>query len=410
MPFDEPLTPEQVELLRIIWRPLVMARDLRHQPDWPVWDYLQRSLYQTFPDLPDARDVVTSLPVVRDAIPTTGRSRDYGLLWHTGHMAMYPGPEDRVGLTIAGLVRLAEGQSNALALADALAEIIGDAARADAGQPPQPFSVLKPELPLADFTGNLAVPVRERPYGFPDRLVAEVLSYEYAPLPINPLDAETGHQLLLGRHSLHRYRQVRTASDYLACIDSAEAARQPPLRLSSPLTLLQTLDYLGLVLDRHAAWPPSLRFVSAPDLQSASAVTAQITSGSDYERALSGVWNLIGHLQTPEVPADQRGRFKDRTPGTIDRLAVWLEGCVVEPAGLARVQEAISVIRQVGRLRKEPQHASVSVRQAAHKARRRLGLDAVLQDYGAAWDVITDRLAGAFEVIRQEIAMATSPD
>lgn len=411
MLFDDPLTLEQIELLRLIWQPLVMAKDLGHEPDWPVWDYLQRSLYKTFPGLPDATEVVTSFPVVRDAIPTAGLPRQYSLIWHTGHMAMQPGLENRVGLTIAGLAKLSEHDANALLLADALASIIGAAAAADARQEPQPFSVLKPELPLTDLAGALATPVRERPYSFPVRLVAELLSHEYAPLTIHPLEADSGHQLHLGRNSLRRYRDVQTAAEYLACIAVAEAERQPSVRLTSPLTLLQTLDYLSLALAADAQWPSDLPFVQAPDLRSAAAVSAEVQGLSDYESALSGLWNLIGRLQVPPVPDElATRRFEGKQPGSLMRLEIWLQDRLGNTTALARARSALTVIRHVGRLRTEGQHASAEIRQRALAARRALGIPDVVSEYGLAWSLITDQLAGALEVIRQEVALAAVPD
>src|SRR4051812_43603000 len=105
---DEPLTDEQVELLRLIWWVPSSADQIKLGPDWPTWDFVQRSLYRRFPDIPDAATVLASLPRILDVDRVYGRSRSYGLAWHTGHMAMNPAPEDRLGLTILGMVRLAE--------------------------------------------------------------------------------------------------------------------------------------------------------------------------------------------------------------------------------------------------------------------------------------------------------------
>lgn len=408
MIFDDPLAEPQVELLRLAWRPIAAATDRGHAPDWPVWDYVERSLYRTFPALETATDLLTALPSVPASIP---RARPYGLLWHAGNVAIGPGREDRIGLTIAGLAVLARHGANTLPLADALASIIGAAAAADAALEPDPFTAIKVDVPLSNYTAGLSTPTRERRYSFPDRLVAEGLGQdrEYAPLSIHPIDAPEGHKILLGRTVLRPYRDVTTAADYLARINTVQETRAEPIRFTSPLTLVQTLDYLGYVLAADPNWPHGVRLTAAPDLQSATALVAEVQTRSEYEAALSALWNVVDQLHVPDVPPEVlKNRFGNSRPRSIGRLRYWLEQRLGDGPSLQRATAALDTIRRVGRLRTEPQHGSTTTRHEALRARRELGLADMVQDYHSTWAMLVDTVAGAFNVIREEVQHAAS--
>lgn len=406
MIFDEPLAEPQVELLRLVWRPIAEATDRGQHPDWPVWDYVERSLYRAFPTLETATDLLAALPSVPASIP---RARPYGLVWHAGNVAMGPGREDRIGLTIAGLTVLARHGAATLPLADALAGIIGAAAAADVALEPNPFAAVKVEVPLSNYTTGLAIPTRERRYSFPDRLVAEGLGQdrEYAPLSIHPIDAPEGHKVLLGRTVLRPYREVTTATDYLARIAVVHARHEDPVRFTSPLTLVQTLDYLSYVLTADPRWPDGLRLTATPDLQSVTALVAEVQTRSEYEAALSALWNVLDHLHVPDVPPEViKTRFGGSRPRSIGRLRYWLEQRLGAGASLQRAIVALDTIRRVGRLRAEPQHGSTTIRQEALDARRQLGLADMVQDYHSTWAVVLNTVAGAFDTVREEVQHA----
>ncbi|NEK60238.1 hypothetical protein GCU56_20480 [Geodermatophilus sabuli] len=401
---DEPLASVQLELLDLIWEPIGSAVNRGHDPDWPVWDFVRRSLLSRYPTLETAEEVLSSIPALAWGGPS--RSRRYGLVWHEGHIAMSPGKENRVGLTIAGLAMLARSGRNTGPLADALAAIIGTVAAADEALSPDPFEVVQADVPLSDYTASVATLSREQGYGFPDRLIADGLGNgrEYALIAINQIGRLLPLQVLLGRQSLRPFRYVRNADDYLTCIDTVEDSQREPVHYSSPLTLVQTLDYLGYVLAADPQWFGGPRLTVAPDLQSAASLGMPVTTRSEYESALSALWNVLAQLNVPAVPKDiLAARFHGKQPGSIGRLQSWLETRDADPASRERCMAALATVRQVGRLRTEPQHGSPQVRRQAVEARRRLGLPDVVHDYEAAWSRTLDVLAGAFNVIREEV-------
>lgn len=69
--------------------------------------------------------------------------------------------------------------------------------------------------------------------------------------------------------------------------------------------------------------------------------------------------------------------------------------------------QAITTIRKVRNVRVGTTHGSSSARAAATAANRYLGLPDVVSDYPFAWSIICARLAGAFDVIREEVQSAT---
>ena len=171
---------------------------------------------------------------------------------------------------------------------------------------------------------------------------------------------------------------------------------------------MQTLDYLGYVLAADPAWGGKQRLTQAPDLQSAAAFTAYVATRADYEAALSGVWNVVAQMTVPPIPTEvANDRYEGKQPGSIARLDFWLvQRLGADSAALDRVSAALQLVRAVGRVRTEPQHASAGARADAIKARQKLGLPEVVWDYSEAWALVCDRLAGAFDVIRQEVQAA----
>ena len=87
----QPLHPDQLKLVKAIWRGRIAAQD------WPVWQYVEMRLDQTS-DL-DAGSVLASLPRVSDSgnRPLGG----YGLTWLVDTSGP-PAPETRIALSVPG--------------------------------------------------------------------------------------------------------------------------------------------------------------------------------------------------------------------------------------------------------------------------------------------------------------------
>ncbi|MDQ2849811.1 MAG: hypothetical protein M3Y49_03595 [Actinomycetota bacterium] len=399
---SEHLTAEKVELLKIIWEPIPLSLSAVYPPGWPVWDYVSRRMHRTFPQLTDAKVVLQSLPTVR--VPTRF-NQDYGLVWTSHHSSVPPSPDERIGLTVAGLAALAQAGGVNENVPNELAVVIGQLADREDHLEPNPHEVVTSDVPLADYTQWFAQRQRERPYVVPDRVLADVLVHEYAPVGLLNVHDETGHQVQLGRISLRRYLGVASAQDYLIQIDEQDSAFET-ITYSSPLTLVQTFDYLAYVLAADPSWGPK-RLINAPDLQSAAAVSAAVSNRHEYETALSGLCTVIDQLGVPEISKARLDvEFNGQQPPSVNRLQDWLSQRLQGTDGLERAAGAMKVLRAVRENRKEAQHSSVRTRQSAMTSRPQLGIPEAISVWSAAWRTIQNQLAGALDVIRQEVQSA----
>jgi len=408
----QPLSALQVDLLKLVWAPIVNADMYDIEPAWPVWDFVSRELHRQHPELEDAAKVLDSLP--RLARAPRYRDHPYGLVWRSSPPTIRPGPAEQIGLSIAGLEALASVQQVLADEPNGLAVLIGLLAQREARLQAKPTEVARQDLPLESFTAGFKTATAGRRYRFPDREVAKLLAHEYAPVMVFPLEVESGHQVQLGQISLRQYRHVDSAAAYLDLVQDDAAAAAPQVFYQSPLTLVQTLDYLAYVLAADPQWPKGPRLTNAPDLQSAAAVSAVVTNQHEFETALSGLCTVIDQLAVPPVPpgtlaAQANDQQRTEVQATISRLHDWLSRRLRDGDQLARVNSAISVLRAVRTVRVEAQHRTSSTQDRAVKARRRLGLPDVVSDWSDAWNAIQSQLAGALDVIRQEVQAAPPP-
>jgi hypothetical protein len=407
-----PLTALQLDLLETVWWPAGRQEYTGRPTVWPVWDYVAQTLYANHPELDDAVEVLMSLP--RLELVTPLKSYPYGLIWRHSHPTMPPAPEHRVGLSIAGMAALAGAGKLRVEVPDAYAQIIAQLARSEAGNIATPDKVANLEMPLAAVTEGLRTASTDSPFVIPDHITAPLLTLEYAPIFVHPVDAEDGPATVtLGRARLRRFRNVASASDYLDVIDQAEAARAPaPPRYRSPLTLVSTFDYLGLVLAADPEWGVG-HLTNAPDLQSAAAVSATVSDQHDYQTALSGLCTVIDQLTVPPIPADEleqlpNDQARQAAQASVNRLERWLTRRVTDRGDLDRIAAALRTIRDVRALRVEGQHHAATTVRRATDARRRLGLPDTITDHPAAWQLVQDELAGALDVIRHEVQATAS--
>jgi len=404
------LAPLQVDLLKLVWEPIARADLWGTAADWPVWDYVSRELQRRHADLEDAAEVLDSLP--RLAMATPHRDHAYGLVWRSSPPSIAPSPGEVIGLSIAGFAALAAHQAMNVHIPNQLARLIAHLANQEARLTATPHQVAQQDVPLERFTAWFTTATIEKPFVVSDRAIAAVLQHEYAPTVVFPFNEDTGHQVQLGRVSLRRYRHVDTVTAYLEKVAEADAQRAQPARFVSPLTLVQTFDYLAYVLSADRLWPHGPRLTSAPDLQSAAAVSATVTGRHDFETGISGLCTVIDQLIVPPVPDAElatlaNDQARTEAQGTINRLDRWLQLRLHGTEGALRVKRAVGVLRDVRAVRVEAQHRSSPTQERAIKARRRLGLPDLISDWPEAWQTIQAQLAGALDVIRQEVQAAT---
>lgn len=383
------LEPVQLSLLNAIWEPVYKADSFNIDPAWPTWDFISRKVYATHPEVTDAFEVLQSLPKV-----ATGRVNmaSYGLVWWGGAVEGLPPRLDvSVGLTIAGLHALGR-ETFGRATADDLVDVVQKIALADAELSPKPREVIEGKHPLKHFTEHLRGTHMAKPFEFSDRLTMSVLRQEFTPIHVegDDLIAKSGAWL-------RSYVGVADSAQYLDVVNGKALAFHKPEELVSPLTLVQTLDYLTHVLLTHPKWPTGTRLVTAPDLESASLLGLPAVNRSDYDTRMTALFTVVDQFKVPEVEVEGK-----KVNGTMNRLTAWLEQSLDEPAKTEAIA-ALNVIRDARVLRNERQHSGLNSRAAAIAARGRFGLAPVTTDWAGAWDRVRVRVAAALDDIRRSV-------
>ena len=311
------------------------------------------------------------------------------------------------GLSIAGLLRLAEIRRDLVDFADGLAQMMASIAKAEIGLSPVRGGVAQDRVQLSVLTPLDAYTVRSLPslLVMTPLSIGQALQQEYMPASITP--TEDGGSVLLGWIRSRSFAGVSNAESYVARIaEETQHQRDVAAIVPSPFGLAQTLDYLSLVLEQHPDWGTATHLVDPPDLQSVVCLGQRAETVEDFQRYLGIVWNLINRLRVPKVPAEALDS-KRPAPPSLDRVAFWLETYVSEPL-TAPATAALRQIRDVGLLREGVAHNAARTRAEADAAAARLGIPTPILSGELAWATVQTRLADAFNTIREAIRPTAS--
>lgn len=398
------LLSEERQLLETIWDVAFSQRFLRagETGEWQTWDFVWRTISQEHPDFPDPEDVLQQLPQV--FVPNTAGQRRYGLVWLSqgsdSRQASF-----RTGLTVIGMLRMAEERQDVRQFADSFAKCIASIAIAEGKVAPQRNGVAEASEALATFDGWMPwfdSVSREKLVRLNEMAVGQVLQREYAPISMassGPGTFQINFNSILSRP----YVAMTSAGDYSTIIESSSLSvgDQNRVTIGSSLTLVQTLDYLSYVLDASLAWKGNGHLVGSPDLESAVKLGLGVSTKSDFESAVGAVWNIVGQLRAPSIPEPSLPKGESQ-PGSIGKLAYWLTTNLGEEWAEAAAF-AIKQIRDVGTMRQGFAHSSASVRAKSIAAQKRIGLPEFISDWSAAWQITQDYLASAFDAVRRAV-------
>ncbi len=397
------LGDEQNYLLKLLWDHICVTRPSGKGDLWPVWDHLARGLYQKFPTLENAADVLLGLPTIPCRRLSNGR---YGLVWRKDPRTPEPPPDERIGLSIAGFASLAANGAKSGWVADGLVDVIASLARQEEELPSSWNIPAKDDENLENVVGALAF-AREQPVPLSLGIIGPVLQREFATLSL--ADSGDNWTVILSHLQLRPYRSVNSAEQYLEMVCELASEWQPVTRHASPLTLVQTVDYLSYVLAADPLWGKG-GFVHAPDLQAASSLVSAVSNRHEFEAAMNGLCTVMDQLKTPAIPKNVvNDKYDGIQPASQARLEYWLKSRLAESDGLERVLEAMEDLRAARRIRVENAHSNTEKRKQAIRARRRLGLPELTADWTGAWETIRDRVAAAFDIIRQEVQIGPPP-
>jgi hypothetical protein len=395
-PLRRPLEPVELDLLETIWDPIS-----RETAPWPVWDYVSRTLYTGASEVHDAAAVLAALPTV-PAGPGAGEyAAPYGLVWRS-HAGPDVSGEEHVGLTIAGLVRLAERRAPLKVLADRLTGVISALAAAERDTFPDPLQAVRPQIPLDLLVRNVTVRTLDFLTPVPVQAVVDLLQHEHALIGIvhgaePPQASPTVY--------LRPYARLNGAEDYLDRIGLMTQRRQLPAPVRRGEELLQTLDYVSYVLAAHPSWKPAGRMAVVQDLETAAILAADAGNQVEFDHRLSALATLLDGLNTPEPTPEalQRHWTDPNAPKSLSRLEIWIKETLQDDARRRQALDAVKVIKAVKDLRNRGQHSGTGPRRKATQACGRLGIDEPIREPGQAWEIVRARVADAFDTIRREV-------
>lgn len=378
------LADTQLDLLETIWQPCADGLG------WPVWDYVARKLFRRAEPILEPGRLLGSLPRVARGIQLD----DYGLVWRSEWSPPAPRPDQRVGLTIAGLYALRHRDVRAGALGDAVAEAIGVAAGWERQLQPEVDREVTMNIELANYLPTWVKGTVARYADFLD-----VLQREWAPVQLRREDSGTASVTL--RMYLAPYYRVRDSADYLDIIRQDVVVRPRPVQ-ASPLLIAQMLDYLSLTLKNDRTWTAG-PILSKPNLRSAGVIVQPVLNDVDFRDRMSAFAILI---ETLAVPAPMTADGLDTQLKSLGRLQAWLDARLEDSVARGNARDAVGDLRAAIDLRVEGQHSGSGPQARAARARKRLGLPDVIFDWVDAWDLVRGRIVEALEVICREVRSA----
>lgn len=398
------LSPEQFRLLQTIIAPTVRyGRD--PNAGWPVWDYVRRSL--ELEGIRDADDLVDALPWI---VKPDGQP--YGLVWRSNRRASPRiQPAETVGLTIPGVHRVDPPTATKLAW------LVARYAAAEATLPLDPWTAATSRIEFADEAREVLVPsnppVANRT-NITLSAAGTLFMNEFIAITANTgrIDQSTGlsqMEVLIGASRFASFLGIESSGQYSDAVwqecEMATNRHDAP----SNLSLAATLDYLDLVLRDDSEWPRDVRLNSSVDLQSIEATTRQVQSKTEFESAVSALWNLISRLRAPAATAKELDEAGLASPGSINYLDIWLRRRLqddIKTRLTGRAGSAVRQVRSVGLIRQGFVHGSASTRAKSAAEFRALGLNPVLIDWSRAWHLLLVATASAFDAIREMVQHA----
>ncbi|TIH28778.1 hypothetical protein D4765_18240 [Subtercola vilae] len=393
------LSVDEQKLLATACQPFMIPSPRGGEPGWPVWDFVARTFSSESQSNLVPEDILAGLPV--GVAPDGGEP--YRLFWvRDGIRAGQPKDDSIFGLTVAGMHAVRSLVPRLGELADSLAAYIGALAAAELQLSPSPNEVAKWDAPLQDITVGTYLQGRPYPVTLKASVAAEVVRREYAPINVQ-ITSEAVTCQVRGR-SLRAFLGVNTAEQYLARAWHYQLPAQEPV-LASPMTLIQTIDYFGYVLEASALWRSSGggSVVRVRSLKSAASLSQSASTVEEFDNRISSLCTIIDHFALPDVPPEILKKRFSGQQGSLNSLTYFLERMVVDEPYSSSVKEALGKLRDVRHLRTAAQHDSERPRRQAAEARSRFGLAPIAVDWAGDWDAIRAHLANAFTSIIEAV-------
>jgi hypothetical protein len=364
--FDSP-TAEQRLVLDLV------AEIYLTRGDWPAWAWLEEEL---------ERQGHNGMAVYR----SFGRefSVGYSQVWPRRDPS--PSPQDRVGLTLAGLAHV----QLAIPLVQATLNLISALGTCRENVRLDPFAVERPKIPRSTI---LQGRVDSSLYG---AMVVQLLQKEPAAWHCQFNPPTEGWQEVELSPEIRRFAGVQSVDDYLQRLRlTLGNQEEPAVTFHSPFTLPAAIDYLD------AVW--RLRFanhlVSPPGVERSARLAFTATSAEEADSRFSALAELLKGLNVPGV--------EGIGGHPLARLGPFLESKLPDESH-DRIREAVALLDAARQVRAGAQHAGA--RSKSIDAFTLLGLGFPVYDWPAAWEHVQVVAATAFDSIRDEIQAAPTEE
>jgi hypothetical protein len=375
-PLLQPLSPDEKSLLMLVAKPL---RDGTF--GWPTWNYIDLSFRQRTGR--EAGPVVAGMPWVQlsDSLGI------YRLLWFSDIVSAGTAPQDprmKVGLTVAGMSRIAGAPSPTDALLTSYLAILRGLHVKLASSSPDPSGVVETAMSLNDFVTNIRHRGVWAPGLDPYELIEDLVRREPATSISSFEDAQAGLRIS-ACIPLGHFASVEKPAEYveeLVRTQGAQAVAAAERR--RPLDLTDALGRLALAM--RAATRVHLWEAYPIDYPASLAVDPH--SSSEYHGKLVALGTLFESMNPPKLPSTSA------ETKSLGRLQAFLAE-FLDPGHEAEVQRAVGQLRDIVALRNGIAHAGDDAAKSAAKASRRIGLPTAIGDYPAAFDLIAQTVIEA---------------
>jgi hypothetical protein len=360
-------TREQKYLLHLVYRGRGLANSASTRR-WPVFQYVEQELYREH-----ELDVMYTLATC-PTIGGPGSGGSYGWTWCATRQ-----PGDEIGLTVAGLVHVADALREVELFLDALAVLV----QTQRSFKPSPTEVKAVEIGATEMRDCLLPAWRLDAAGLSsirDAFRHEPSTWHCTAQPVDDW-------VLTLSPFVRQYTGLDTWEAYLERVIEVLTPQVPsaePL-YPSPLSLPEAIDYLNAVWRLHAE-RPMFRIGRA---EAAAKLVLDCATADEFESRLSGLCSI---LDTVYLPTSDGHKLTD--------LDAYLRGELGEESA-DRASEAIGDLRALFDLRVWRQHSGTERRGATGMSR--LGISLPVVDWADAWQKVQVRAVVALSALREEI-------
>jgi hypothetical protein len=292
-----------------------------------------------------------------------------------------PGPQDQVGLTVAGLAHVPLADT----LVVAILKLISNLGIYRNNIQLDPFDPDRPKAPRESVLGG-GLEHSPHLFALPSLLGKEPSAYHCVFEP-----SLESWQFVALSPEVRRFAGVSTVDDYLERLSTllGHIKREDVQTYYSPFTLPASADYLD------AVWRNKFNesLVNPPGVERSARLAFTAANAEEADSGLSALAELLKGLKVPGIPGLNAGH-------PLERLAPYLE-TTLAPETHDRIREAVSLLDAARQIRAGSQHAAAQAQSI--ECFGRLGISYPVYDWPAAWTRIQIVAAHAFNSIREEI-------